>query len=133
MSKKPVQPQDKYVLRMPEGMRDRIKRAADLNNRSMNAEIISVLEERFPPPPEIELEFLLSLEAMKERISSYAAKHGEDGDLKNLLNVTSDLIETIKADPRVDNYTSHAYLERLRFLERNPANRKVLDDDGDAD
>lgn len=44
MRKEPVQPQDKYVLRMPDGMRDRIKRAAEKNNRSMNAEILARLE-----------------------------------------------------------------------------------------
>ncbi|MCQ0990351.1 Arc family DNA-binding protein [Jiella marina] len=47
MSKKPAQPQDKYVLRLPDGMRDRIKAAADVNNRSMNAEIIARLEGSF--------------------------------------------------------------------------------------
>jgi hypothetical protein len=44
MTKEPLQPQDKYVLRMPDGMRDRIKAAAEKNNRSMNAEIIARLE-----------------------------------------------------------------------------------------
>jgi hypothetical protein len=44
MNKKPVQPQDKYVLRMPEGLRDRIKMFAERNNRSMNAEIIHHIE-----------------------------------------------------------------------------------------
>lgn len=48
MSKEPIQPQDKYVLRMPDGMRDRIKRAAEKNNRSMNAEIVAALEEAYP-------------------------------------------------------------------------------------
>lgn len=47
MSKLPIQPQDKYVLRLPDGMRDRIKLAADKNNRSMNAEIISRIEFSF--------------------------------------------------------------------------------------
>lgn len=45
MGKKPVQPEDKYVLRLPDGMRDRIKEAAERNNRSMNAEIVARLEE----------------------------------------------------------------------------------------
>jgi len=31
-------------------MRERIKIAAEQNNRSMNAEIIGILEEHFPPP-----------------------------------------------------------------------------------
>lgn len=39
------QNQDKFVLRLPEGMREYIKVAAEANNRSMNAEIISRLSE----------------------------------------------------------------------------------------
>lgn len=51
MTKKPY-PSDKldqYIVRFPSGMRDRIKEAAEANNRSMNAEIISRLEESFDP------------------------------------------------------------------------------------
>lgn len=39
---------DQFVLRLPDGMRDRIKRAAEINNRSMNAEIVATLEEKYP-------------------------------------------------------------------------------------
>lgn len=39
---------DKFMLRLPDGMRDRIKYAADLNKRSMNAEIIATLETAYP-------------------------------------------------------------------------------------
>lgn len=39
---------DKFMLRLPDGMRDRIKAAADANNRSMNAEIVAALEDKFP-------------------------------------------------------------------------------------
>ena len=35
---------DKFMLRLPEGMRDLIKAAADTNKRSMNAEIVVRLE-----------------------------------------------------------------------------------------
>ncbi len=41
---------DKFMLRLPTGMRDRIKAAADSNNRSMNAEIVAALEEKYPGP-----------------------------------------------------------------------------------
>jgi len=41
------QDQDKYVLRFPDGMRERIKDAAAENNRSMNAEIVARLEASF--------------------------------------------------------------------------------------
>ena len=40
---------DQYQLRFPPGMRDRLKAAAIGNGRSMNAEIISRLEESFDP------------------------------------------------------------------------------------
>lgn len=35
---------DKFIIRLPDGMRDRIKAAAEANNRSMNAEIVARLE-----------------------------------------------------------------------------------------
>jgi plasmid stability protein len=41
---------DRYMLRLPDGMRDRIKTVAAQNNRSMNAEIVAALEEAFPAP-----------------------------------------------------------------------------------
>jgi hypothetical protein len=50
MSKPPLQPQDKYVLRMPDGLRDRIKAYAERHGRSMNTEIVRVLEREFPEP-----------------------------------------------------------------------------------
>lgn len=45
-----VKDQDKFVLRLPDGMRERIKAAADRNNRSMNAEIVATLEGVYPAP-----------------------------------------------------------------------------------
>lgn len=38
---------DKFMLRFPEGMRDRIAEVARANGRSMNAEIIARLESTF--------------------------------------------------------------------------------------
>jgi len=45
-SKKP----DQFIVRLPDGMRDRIKAAAEDNNRSMNAEIVATLQEAYPTP-----------------------------------------------------------------------------------
>lgn len=36
------------MLRLPDGMRERIKAAADQNNRSMNSEIVATLAEKYP-------------------------------------------------------------------------------------
>ena len=44
---------DKFMLRMPEGLRDRIKAKAEKNGRSMNAEIVRVLEREFPAPSDV--------------------------------------------------------------------------------
>lgn len=50
MPSKPPAPSDladKFMLRMPDGMRDRIAEAAKVNGRSMNAEIVHRLAESF--------------------------------------------------------------------------------------
>jgi hypothetical protein len=39
---------DKIIIRVPNGMRDRIKRVADLNNRSVNAELLVLLDRTYP-------------------------------------------------------------------------------------
>lgn len=41
---------EQFMLRLPDGMRDRIKAAAESNNRSMNAEIVATLETAYPEP-----------------------------------------------------------------------------------
>lgn len=47
---RPGQGSDAFSVRFPDGMRERIKLAADRNGRSMNAEIIATLAEHYPPP-----------------------------------------------------------------------------------
>ena len=56
MSKKtyPSDKQDKFMVRMPEGMRGRIEGAAKSSGRSMNAEIVHRLIESFETPPGFE-------------------------------------------------------------------------------
>ena len=49
MSGKAGRGSDQFVVRLPDGMRERIKRSAEASGRSMNAEIVSVLEAAFPP------------------------------------------------------------------------------------
>ena len=43
----PSETQERFIVRFPDGMRDRIAEAAKANNRSMNAEIVARLEESF--------------------------------------------------------------------------------------
>ena len=44
---------EQFTVRFPDGLRDRIKAAADANNRSMNAEIIATLGVKYPVVEEI--------------------------------------------------------------------------------
>lgn len=48
-SRVPSRGSDQFNLRFPDGMRDRIKEAAEASGRSMNAEIIARLEASFAP------------------------------------------------------------------------------------
>lgn len=48
MTDRSPQNQDKFVVRLPDGMRDRIRAAAEANGRSMNAEIVATLEHKYP-------------------------------------------------------------------------------------
>ena len=45
---------DKVLVRMPDGMRDRLKEVAKANNRTLNAEIVARLERSFTADKEVE-------------------------------------------------------------------------------
>jgi hypothetical protein len=47
----PSEAQDRFIVRLPDGMRDRIAEAARQNGRSMNAEIVNTLMGYYPPAP----------------------------------------------------------------------------------
>lgn len=50
MSEKVAQPQDKYIVRFPDGMRDRLKTEAAKSGRSLNAEIVHRLANSLSNP-----------------------------------------------------------------------------------
>ena len=54
MVKTPSQTLEKFIVRLPDGMRDAVGAAARTNGRSMNAEIVARLAEslRLSPPPD---------------------------------------------------------------------------------
>jgi len=45
MSEKPIREYDRFILRLPDGLRERLASRAKANERSMNAEVIQILEE----------------------------------------------------------------------------------------
>lgn len=48
----PSENQERFIVRLPDGMRDQIAVVAKDNNRSMNAEIVARLQASFPPSTE---------------------------------------------------------------------------------
>lgn len=60
--------QDKFMLRMPDGMRDRLKDEAASNNRSLNAEIVARLERTLDPDQNIHPVALAVTEEIVERV-----------------------------------------------------------------
>lgn len=74
----PSDKQDQFMLRMPDGMRDRIKRVAEANGRSMNAEIVAALEESFPSPARLEELYAAEIVEWSNRI--FEAQTDDEAD-----------------------------------------------------
>lgn len=68
MSEKQVKDYDKFVVRLPEGMREAIADRAKRNGRSMNAEIVQILQDALTNSLFGELATKENLEKMPEKI-----------------------------------------------------------------
>jgi predicted HicB family RNase H-like nuclease len=83
----PSDKQDKFMLRFPEGMRERIRIAAEKNGRSMNAEIVSRLEESFQSEQTLQRYNMMSvtldekLEKVREEIDQMERSKSEASEL----------------------------------------------------
>ena len=68
-----VRDQDKFMLRLPHGLRDRIKAATDRADMSMNEAIVWVLDREFPAPKTVDqrtADLLKLVEVMKAGASA---------------------------------------------------------------
>ena len=71
MQKPPVSREsDKFMLRFPDGMRDRIRIEAEKNGRSMNAEIVSRLEASFDTERELS-GLVAKLEGFRDKLQAF--------------------------------------------------------------
>lgn len=78
----PSRTADQFVVRFPDGMRDRIADAAKANNRSMNAEIVARLEESFSSAGASER--VRELEAMAEQHAAVINAMGGELDKRGM-------------------------------------------------
>lgn len=79
MEKKPYpsETQERFIVRFPDGMRDRIAEEAKKNNRSMNAEIVARLERSFEDLTEKDdrnLETSVTLNAVRDALVEIVGK-----------------------------------------------------------
>ncbi|MEO6014054.1 MAG: Arc family DNA-binding protein [Devosia sp.] len=124
-SDRPGRGSDKFPLRFPDGLRDRIKAAAASNNRTMNAEIISRLE-RYPSlggeVDAIETVARAMAEAIDETV-------GEDPDF--LLDKIGSVFSAVAEDGEVDTGRIHRewFAEVFRRLEGALAGSFHISDD----
>lgn len=88
---------DKFMLRLPDGMRSRIAEAAKANGRSMNAEIVHCLERFFPSHPPAPL--LPQKSFSGRNIQELAARMQEAGEAESIANLFEALAKAIKQDP----------------------------------
>ncbi len=99
MTDKQVKDYDKFVLRFPDGMRDAIAERSKRNGRSMNAEIIQIIEDAiaaeatgFPAGDARELRKVIKMQ--DESIESYQGMLQQMADL--VKKVSSLAVEEIK-------------------------------------
>lgn len=85
-------------MRLPNGMRDRIKKSAERSGRSMNAEILMALEMYFPPEPTLEE----VVEGLHQAIDQ--AQRGNVPYRSVLIKRLSELTERLEAGLEADQF-----------------------------
>lgn len=89
---------DKFIVRLPQGMRDRIKLAADGNNRSMNAEIVAALEDKYPAPKIMHLpDMSVHIRQLRKEAGENPKKLAEVEALENDVATIIGLIEVARS------------------------------------
>lgn len=73
----PSEKLDQYMLRLPDGMRERLKALAEGNKRSLNAEIIARLEESLEEKRFIDAGKDELFDKLVDLIGEHIAKHGK--------------------------------------------------------
>lgn len=101
---------DQFVVRLPDGMRDRIKDAADANNRSMNAEIVATLEEKYPRPMRSDREIFTS---MADSIDTAIRLMDEGSDIGEAMLSLIDAIEESISKGRNEHKGDESYISKL--------------------
>ncbi|MCO6178832.1 Arc family DNA-binding protein [Ciceribacter sp. RN22] len=126
---------DQFQLRLPPGLRDRIKTYAEAHGRSMNTEIVRVLEREFPEPWGLESRVtqLLGLtQILGDASADEAVTHLKEAIYETVKGIATGRVQD------VDDETREKIRERLMYWEAEEAkddhNRQTADmDDSELD
>lgn len=121
---------DQFQLRLPPGLRDRIKTYAEGHGRSMNTEIVRVLEREFPEPWGLESRVtqLLGLtQILGDASADEIVTHLKDAIYETVKGIAAGRVQD------VDDETREKIRERLMYWEAEEAkddhNRQAADMD----
>ncbi|KQT57489.1 MULTISPECIES: Arc family DNA-binding protein [unclassified Aureimonas] len=96
--KYPSQAAERFQVRMPDGLRDRLRDAAEINGRAMNTEIVKRLEESFEEHPavqKLEDEGWKSLERLLSLDDSFSEVKEQNRTLAQLVKNSTAMLEML--------------------------------------
>ncbi len=121
-----VRDQDKFMLRLPEGMRERIKYKAQRAGMSMNEAIVWCLEKHFPATTTIEAK----LDELAELVSILKGDNTYDGVDRLISEVRKTITEVgadrVKASPDFEELVTKRY-EQWQEWEAERINEDAYD------
>lgn len=100
MTEKQVRDYDKFMLRFPDGMRDAIAKRAKQNGRSMNSEIVQILEDALNRDPAT----ILMIDELENTLTPHVLdkENGLAAQLRmmsKMLTAQADEVEKLKQTP----------------------------------
>ena len=111
---------EQVMIRLPDGMRNRIRLAAERNNRSMNAEIVEALEYSFPDPPPLD-ERLSEILVTLGTLASQTEDETPEGILAKFTNEVVETFASIRDGVwETDSRTQQIAANALAKLEKAP-------------
>lgn len=88
MSEKPIRDYDRFILRLPDGLKDRLQHRAAMNGRSMNAEVVDMLERVMVEEHDDDITILTRTLSSLRREAAHATLQAQTAEeqLKTVLN-----------------------------------------------
>lgn len=114
------QTEDKYIVRFPEGMRDRLKEKAKANNRTLNAEIVARLDASFEATGSLEkqgIETGLEIASLRMEIDRLRNERMQFFQSRASADTTGKLLDVLPAE-LVSQYGLHLYRSELGRVEQ---------------